>query len=162
MQKWGERPIEIASLFNPVFCSVILREAINGFESEQSEGMAYPLVFLVLPIVLHKTTRDNIPNILTTKMHSWINKNRELKIEFPDRVRNFNMITREGLLYGLQANLFSINDHGRFKVSNRKIKNTWMLDSEPSKCSKKAGFVGRWLAQAGDTKTIFHMWGIKP
>jgi len=162
MQEWGKRSIEVASLFNPAFCSVIIRESVKGFQSEQAEGMSYPLVYLVLPIVLHKATRDQLPVAITTKMHSWINQNKDLKIRFAGRVRDLNSITKEGLLYGLQAELFLIDNQGRFKLTSKKIKPNWKPESEPSVCSKKAGFIGRWLAQAGDPKTIFHMWGVKP
>ncbi len=162
MQEWGKRPIEVASLFNPAFCSVIIRESIKGFQSEQTEGMSYSIVHLILPIVLHKATREQLPISITTKMHSWINQNRELKIQFAERVRNLNSITKEGLIYGLQTELFLIDSQGRFKLTSKKIKPNWKAESEPFICSKKAGFIGRWLAQAGDSKTIFHMWGVKP
>jgi len=162
MQEWGKRPIEVASLFNPVFCSVLIRDSIKGFQSEQPNGMNYVLIYLVLPIVLHKATRDRLPKAITVKMHSWLNQNRELRIQFPERVRNINSITKEGLMYGLQTGLFSIDDQARFKVTDKKIKLSWKSDTEPFMCSKKAEFIGRWLAQAGDSKTIFHMWGVRP
>lgn len=162
MDKWGKRPIEIASLFNPAFCSLIIREAVRGFQSEQSSGINYLLVFLILPIVLHKATRDKLPIAITVKMHSWLTQNKEIKVQFPARVRGLLEITKEGLIYGIQANLFVIDDNGNLKMTNKKVKPKWETDSEPAICSKKAQFVGRWLANAGDTKTIFHMWGVRP
>jgi hypothetical protein len=162
MEEWGERPIEIASLFNPAFCSVILRDAVKGFQNEQSIGMNYALIYLILPIVLHKTTRDKLPIAITVKMHSWLTQNREIKIQFPARVRGLLDITKEGMIYGLQAKMFVINENGNLKATSKKVKPEWESSSEPFICSKKAQFVGRWLANAGDIKTIYHMWGVRP
>lgn len=162
MDAWGKRPVEIASLFNPAFCSLIIRGAINGFQSEQSAGMNYSLVFLILPIVLHKTTRDKLPIAITVKMHSWLTQNREIKVQFPARVRGLLEITKEGLIYGIKAKLFAIDGNGNLKMGDNKVKPKWKSDSEPAICSRKAQFVGRWLANAGDIKTIFHMWGVRP
>lgn len=162
MDEWGRRPIEIASLFNPAFCSLIIRDAINGYQSEQPVGMNYSLVFLILPIVLHKITRDKLPPAITVKMHSWLTQNKEIKVRFPSRVRGLLEITKEGLIYGIQAKLFILDENGNLKMSTNKAKPKWKSDSEPAVCSKKAQFVGRWLANAGDNKTIFHMWGVRP
>ena len=38
----------------------------------------------------------------------------------------------------------------------------WPSDSESAACRKRAHFVGRWLALAGDNATIFAMWGVRP
>jgi hypothetical protein len=162
MAGWEQRPIEVASLFNPAFCSIILRQSILGFQSQQSDGMSYALSFLVLPIILHNSTRNQLPRIITSKMHSWINQHSELRVQFPERARNLRPFVREGLIYGLQAGLFSLSEKGKLIMTQKALKLSWKVASEPNECAKKAEFVGRWFAQAGDPITIFHMWGIRP
>ena len=162
MIAWDRRPVETASLFNPAFCSLLLRQSISGYALERSDGMTYILAFLVLPIVLHRFTREQLPSKISTKMHAWLNSQGEVKVQFPERVRAINPYTREGLTYGLQSNLFSIDENGKLLPISRKIKMPWKLQSESSSCSQKAEFVGRWLAQAGEPGTIYHMWGIRP
>ena len=72
MKRWSERPPEVAHLFNPAFCALLLREAVRGFAEVSPSGMPHPLVFLLLPIVLHKATRESLPGSITTKMHPWL------------------------------------------------------------------------------------------
>jgi hypothetical protein len=49
MRLWNDRPPEIAHLFNPAFCAVLIREGVLGFMDVSPGGMPYPLVFLLLP-----------------------------------------------------------------------------------------------------------------
>ncbi|WP_414577239.1 three component ABC system middle component [Anabaena sp. CCY 9402-a] len=58
MQSWEQRPLEYANLLNPAFCSIILHNAIKGYQNEKKQGMPYPLLFLLLPLVLHNSTRN--------------------------------------------------------------------------------------------------------
>jgi hypothetical protein len=162
MIPWEKRSIEIASLFNPAFCSLILRQAIKGYLSEQPSGMPFPLSFLVLPIVLHRYTRETLPRNITTKMHVWVNNQGEVRVQFPERCKRLTQFTREGIIYGMQGNLFSVNDLGFLISLDKKIKLPWNTDTESNECARKAEFVGRWFAQAGEVSTIFHMWGVRP
>ena len=162
MIAWNHRAIETASLFNPAFCSIILRQSFAGYTREKNDGMPYILSFLVLPIVLHRFTREQLPKLITTKMHAWLNTQGEVRVQFPQRVRAMNPYTREGLIYGLQSGLFSMDENGHLLSSYGKVKLPWNIQSESSVCSQKAEFVGRWLAQAGEPNTIYHMWGIQP
>lgn len=162
MIPWEKRSIEIASLFNPAFCSLILRQSIKGYLSEQSNGMPFSLSFLVLPIVLHRNTRERLPRNISTKMHVWVNNQGEAKVQFPERCKRLVQFTSEGMIYGMRENLFSVNDWGFLVSSDKKIKLPWSPDTESSECARKAEFVGRWFAQAGETSTIFHMWGVCP
>lgn len=162
MIPWEKRSIEIASLFNPAFCSLILRQSIRGYLSEESSGMPFSLSFLMLPIVLHRSTREMLPRSISTKMHAWVNNQSEVKVQFSDRCKRLVQYTREGLIYGMQGNLFSVNDGGRLVSSGKIIKLPWNSDTESYECAQKAEFVGRWFAQAGEVSTIFHMWGVRP
>jgi hypothetical protein len=49
MRIWNDRPPEIAHLFNPAFCALLIREGVLGFGEVSPGGMPYPLVFLLLP-----------------------------------------------------------------------------------------------------------------
>ena len=78
---WSERPIEIAHLLNPAFCSTLLFESITGYKQENGSGMPFATAFLVLPVVLHKPTRDHLPKSIATKLHAWIQDNQKKIIE---------------------------------------------------------------------------------
>jgi hypothetical protein len=163
MQVWEERPREIAALFNPAFCAVLLRETTRGYHREANQGMPYPLVLLVLPIVLHKATRENLPGTTRTRLHVWLQNNPAARINFASRVRQFIPYTREALIFGIQHRVLITDDDGAFIHGQRRLSTlNWAEDSEPEECRKQAGFVGRWFAQAGEATTIFAMWGIRP
>lgn len=166
MQAWEQRPLEYANLLNPAFCSIILQNAIKGYQNEKKQGMPYPLLFLVLPLVLQNSTRNALPKRIVTKLHIWLQRNPEARVGFGDRTRNLVPYTKEALAFGMQTGIISICDDGKFTWVNGKLKPilavSWSSDTEPAICYKKAEFIGRWLAQAGEVSTIYIMWGICP
>ena len=163
MLEWQQRPIEIANLLNPAFCSIILRESIVGFTKEKQEGMPYSLAFLILPLVLHKSTRIEIPKTSATKLHVWLQEKPQVRIQFAERVSRLVPYTRESLLFGVRNTIIAINEDGNLVGIGKKIGDKlWPPESEPIMCKTKAMFLGNWLAKSGEASTIFAMWGIKP
>ncbi|MCB0213443.1 MAG: hypothetical protein KDJ52_29135 [Anaerolineae bacterium] len=163
MLTWERRPAEVANLFNPAFCSILLRGAVNTYQKEQDAGMPYVLSFLILPLVLHKTTRDALPNTIRTRMHVWLQNKPETQIGFVNRIKQLTPITKEAIIFGMQSDLFTFDEKGNLVLVSRRFKSPpWTDDSEPTFCYRKSQFLGRWLAQVGDTATILTMWGIRP
>lgn len=162
MLTWERRPVEVANLLNPAFCSLLLRGAIDTFQAENDEGMAYPLSFVLLPLVLHKPTRQTLPRTTRTRLHVWLQEKPEVRIGFIDRIRQLVPYTREALIFGMQSQFITIDENGNLIPVRKRVKNLpWPNDSESSICYKQAQFVGRWLAQAGSTSTIFTTLGIR-
>jgi hypothetical protein len=160
---WSERPIEIAHLLNPAFCSTLLFESISGYKQEKEEGMPYGIAFVILPAVLHKPTRDLLPKSIATKLHAWIQKNQSVRIGFADRVRWTIPYTKEGLHYAYMAKMIYISDDGLLDLKVKRLKNiSWPKTSEAAVCKNKARFIGRWFSLAGDTATLLAMWGVRP
>jgi hypothetical protein len=58
MKRWDLRPVEIRNLFNPAFCGLVLMRALCGYEEEDERGMHFSLALLVLPLCLHKRSRE--------------------------------------------------------------------------------------------------------
>jgi len=163
MQVWEKRPFEIANLFNPAFCSLLLRESAAGFMKENNEGMPFPLTAFILPLVLHKTTRELMPKTISTKLHVWLKDNEEVRIDFTKRTRQFVSLTKEAVIFGMQGKMIMIDKNGSLIPVKRKFKKlSWANDSEPAVCRKKSHFLGRWFAHSGDISTIYAMWGIQP
>lgn len=55
MLPWSERPIEVATLLNPAFCAVLLRDAIEAYEYEQIRVWLIPLPFSSCPLFCIRT-----------------------------------------------------------------------------------------------------------
>jgi hypothetical protein len=164
MKAWDERPAEIANLFNPAFCALLLREGAVGFAQREPTGIPYPLLFVLLPIVLHRATREKLPSSTATKMHPWIEEHQEAKIGFSQRCSAVSAFTREAVIFALGSGLVSISPNATIQAapSFRLKRLTWPTDSESAACRQRARFVGRWFAAAGEPATIFAMWGVRP
>ncbi|MFD2718354.1 three component ABC system middle component [Hymenobacter monticola] len=161
MLPWSERPIE-ANLFNPAFCALVLRHAIDTYQKSTLRGMDYSMAFVVLPAVLHKATREMIPGIITTKLHVWAQRHHEVRIGFANRMQNMVPITKEAVLFGVQHGALRFNEDGALVLGQGRL-NEYDIepDSEAAFCLKKATFVGRWFADAGTTATLLAAWGVK-
>lgn len=163
MLAWDRRPIEVANLFNPAFCSILLRGSVNAYQNERATGLPYVLAFLLLPTVLHKTTRDSMPRTTRTKMHVWLQDKPETLIGFANRAQQFTPITKEAIVFSMKSNTVALDENGYLtSVPKRFGSLPWEENSEPAICYKKSQFWGRWFAQSGDASTILTMWGIRP
>ena len=163
MKTWAERPAEIANLFNPAFCAIVLRQSVRGFVQEKGEGLPFALAFLVLPIVLHKRTRELLPKSIATKMHPWIQDHQDVRVGFAGRCCALLPHTQEAIVFAATNDLLAMSANGRIEAPQVPLPSaSWPDDSEPAVCISRARFVGRWLSTAGDVATIFAMWGVRP
>lgn len=165
MRPWTERPVEEAALLNPAFCATVLTTALDGYVEHAPSGMSFPLAFLVLPLVLHKQTREALPSTVRTSMAAWIESHSEARIGLAERVRALAPFTREALLFGSTHRVLGFSESGRLAVLGdlsgvRKYSRT--TSAETRACIEKGLFVGRWFAAAGSEQTILSLWGVRP
>ncbi len=69
MKPWNQRPREIRNLFNPAFCGLVLARGVEGFSETTNQPMPFSLTLLILPLCLHKRTREQIKKLLNPKLH---------------------------------------------------------------------------------------------
>src|SRR4051812_8891000 len=112
MSLWESRPREEANLLNPAFCGLIIAQAVEDYVRAIPAGMPFALAFLVLPIVLHKPTRDALPQRTTKAISSWLEENEEYRATFPERAKTLSPYVREALLYDLMHDRLRLNDKG--------------------------------------------------
>lgn len=127
--------------------------------------MPFPIAFMILPIVLHKLTRNSLPKKKDTPLASWIEKNTTLCVGFPERLSSMEPFTREAMLYGIineymvlnpESELDSEWNMGDVNRFLRKLKG----DARESVLSSR--LLGRWLGYSGSTHNIMFLWGIRP
>jgi hypothetical protein len=87
----------------PGFLRALIRGGVLGFMEVSPGGMPYPLVFLLLPIVLHKATRESLPGTVATKMHPWIQQHQGARVGFSERCAAVAAYTRESILFARLA-----------------------------------------------------------
>lgn len=159
MIAWEERSVEVANLLNPAFCSLLIRDAVASYTKTSGAGIDFPLAFLILPLVLHKDTREALPRTTASKFHIWFQEHQALRIGFLERAKSLAPFTREAIMFAMQRGALAIDDQGlliapkyRFKSGTETV--------EMQSCRDKATFLGKWLSAAGSASYVLSTWGI--
>lgn len=166
--RWEQRPVELANMVNPAFCSMLLHSTIDSFYKKTQFGLDYSLAFLVLPLVLHRPTREAVPLKPRSSLPDWVNVNRQKLALFPGRAQQLVPYTREALMFGIQQGFIEISNEGRnvgkLKPTSMVLRPVpeWHQGSEPLDCARKARIIGDWFAEYGDGSVLFQLFGVRP
>jgi hypothetical protein len=162
---WRERPRDQANLFNPAFLAVLIERCAYGHRERSGEGIPWPLVFIALPVVLHRETREDLPKAVTSSMAAWTGSHALLVARLPERARALQPYVREALLFALAHGLVRLEGD---RLLSRNLarpgeEQPWREPTEDFRsCATKAAFFGRWCAVAGLPATVFALWGVRP
>lgn len=166
MIPWAHRSAEERNLLNPCFCGVLLWHAARGYRQESVHALSLEESFLVLPIVLHRSTRDSLPRNINTSLAVWMQENPLVRIRLADRARALAPYTREALLFSGLREVLRFSGSAVDADESRQTEINAMLrdasSEEVSACVKRAMFIGRWFARAGGPSTVLALWGVKP
>jgi hypothetical protein len=161
---WLERSIEQARLLNPAFLAALIWSCVKGYNSMSRQGMPYPLLFVAIPIILHKSTRENLPNKISKSLATWIGEHPNVHIHFVERAISLVPLVKEGIIFGVSGQLLQISS-SQILLGEAPISiNRFLRDSsdEVRDCMKKANFVGKWFASSGEYTTVMAFWGVTP
>lgn len=162
MLPWSQRPFEVANLFNPAFCGLALHNAVAGFEEKTGRGMDYGLAFLVLPLVLHRTTREVLPARTTSKLHPWIQAHEQVRVGLVQRITTMVPNTKEGLLFAMQHQALALSAEGLLVASTQQIGHFEPPGpSDTPECLERATFLGKWFGVSGSASAILTSWGVQ-
>jgi hypothetical protein len=168
MNAWEHRPHEEAVLLNPAFSATLIWSAARGYESvdPQSSKRALPLelAFLILPIVLHRPTREELPPSVATSLPVWIEAHPLIRARLGERARILVPFTREALLFAGVHHFLSISVEGlstdeRWKATVSRVIQD--CTDEVAVCVRRAEFIGRWCARTGDAPTVMALLGVR-
>ncbi|MBE6059277.1 MAG: hypothetical protein E7215_03760 [Clostridium sulfidigenes] len=161
MKQWSDRPKEVANNFNPAFCGEIVYYVLEEYYKERKDGLPFLLLFLVLPIVLHKETRRKI---ISSRgyMSVWLHQNQEVKVNFAQRANQLLDVTIETYLFLIAYKVIKLEDGKIFIETKLPKRKNELLHDETKDCIEKAKVIGRWFARNKDTATIYVMWGVRP
>jgi hypothetical protein len=167
MKHWAERTREEQRLLNPSFCSVLLWYAAQGYAAglDTHPAMPFEETFLVLPMVLHRDIRDSLPRTTATSLAVWLGEHPLGRAMIPDRARLLVPFTKEAMRFGGAHGLLQFSHSALLAKLDWKTKVTSAL-SEASEevrlCAKRAEFVGKWFAKAGNAETVMSIIGVRP
>lgn len=161
---WQERSLITAHLLNPAFCGEVMRRTIISYnDNEKETKFPFVLIFLILPILLHKRTRQNMPIRSSTYFHAWVEENEHLFIDFATRVKQMTPYTKEAISFLMIHSALSIDDLGNLEIAKyRKATPKGENVAEINEIYKKAELLGKWLRLTGNTQTIFMFLKIRP
>lgn len=167
MNRWSERPPEEQRLLNPSFCSLLVWYAAHAHAEagRRRVGIAFEECFLVLPMVLHRETRESLPTTFKTSLPVWVGRNPLAPSTIADRARSLVPFTKEALHFGgsyglLQFNQTAIGANPDWK---RRIAAALQDSSDEVRtCAKRAEFVGKWFAKTGNAETVLSLLGVQP
>jgi len=162
LKSWNDRPFEVRNLFNPAFCGGLLYNSLKEFKKHNSSGIPYSLVLLILPLSLHKSTREKLCKYSRRHLLRILDENPEMLINFPDRVRSLLPYTMEALGLLLQYEAIHINEHGHIDVGLKRVKKLTKSTDETLMCQKAAILVGKHFSRINDRVTIYTTLGIRP
>lgn len=165
MTSWSQRSIEERNLFNPGFCAMLVWYAAQGYASERSVPLSIELSFLVLPFVLHKETRESLPNNIGTSLPTWLADHPIVRTRLGARASTMRAFTKESLIFGGSLGLLEIAQEGvRANASMKRRVNAALkaTSDEVIDCAKRANFLGRWLEKAGGPETVMALLGVRP
>jgi hypothetical protein len=165
MTPWIARPPEERALLNPSFCSCLLWQAATGYEAAAQAPLPFDVAFLVLPIVLHRETRESLPRAARTSLAVWIDSNPLVRSLVADRAQMLVPFTKEAMIFGGTHDLFDFA--GIAVRPNPQWKKPIAADlrnstDEVRDCAKRAEFLGKWLAGSGSSGTVMAMFGVRP
>lgn len=166
MIPWAQRSIEVQSLLNPGFCSVLLWKAAQSYHSVESHPvLPFELAFLVLPMTLHRETRETMPRTVRTSLAVWVTQEPILRATIADRAKTMVPITREALLFASMHGMMTLSNGLLLPQSawNQKVvQSIGTCTDEVKECVKRAEFLGRWFANTGSPETVMATIGVRP
>ena len=162
MKRWDHRPFEIRNLFNPAFCGLILFRALHGYEEENSSGMPFSLSLLVLPLCLHKDSREVITDSPRSYLLKTMERNQQVMVGFAGRVTDMRPYTFEGFGLLMERGCIAITPDGRIQTVPDKVRKSTKGTDETVACQKVARIIGREFARIADRVTVYATFGIRP
>ena len=162
MKRWDQRPFEIRNLFNPAFCGLVLFRALQGYEEENSDGMPFSLVLLILPLCLQKDSRQVMSQNSRRYLLKIIETNPQLLVGFSGRVTSMLPFTLEALGVLMKLECFVVSQNGRLKTQPGKVRKSISGTEESISSQRVARFLGKEFARVADRVTVYTTFGIRP
>jgi len=162
MKRWDQRPFEIRNLFNPAFCGLVLFRALQGYEEKAPLGMPFSLALLVLPLCLHKNTREVFATNSRSYLLKIVVKNPQVQVGFADRVTAMLPYSFEGFGLLMERDCIRVVDGGRLQTVSGKVRKLVKGTDETKSCQRVARFVGMEFASIDDRVTVYTTFGVRP
>jgi hypothetical protein len=162
MKPWNQRPREIRNLFNPAFCGLVLTRAIEGFSATANVPMPFSLTLLILPLCLHKRTREQIKAAPQSYFTKILQEHPEIRVGLAQRARQLFPYTMEAFAYLMCCGAIVVDKSGCIALEEKKVRKSITGSQDTKDCQAVARLLGRKLALISDRVTIYATLGVRP
>lgn len=163
LPNWNERSIFTAHLLNPAFCGELIRRVASNYAKKRGDNLSFALLFFILPLLLHKKTREKLPKSTRTKVQDWLLENEILKIDLIPNIKYLVPYTRESLIFLYNHEVIDFASKGTINVlvtRNKSFLNKPTMEID--NILTNADFLGRWMATFPEDKLVYSFFGVKP
>jgi hypothetical protein len=148
-------------MLNPALIAALTASAIERYRNASGRPMPWAFPFLIAPLVLHRDTRDALPQRVTTHWARWVSNHPVLHAGFAPRALSLVEPVRDGLRFGLNTGALRLADGGA--LTGGLARNAHVEEvGDIAAITRKAGFVGRWLTRLDQPATAFALLGVAP
>lgn len=162
MKPWSQRPREVRNLFNPAFCGLVLSRGVEGFTEEANRAMPFSLTLLILPLCLHKRTRDQLKEANRAYLTNILQDHPEIRVDLAQRSRGLFPYTMEAFGYLMACGTITVDDAGAIVLKGENVRKSIVGSQDTKDCQTVARSLGRKLALLNDRVTIYTTLGIRP
>lgn len=162
IKPWVERSPIPAAMLNPALFASLSAAAAEEFQRRSGRNMPWHMVFLIAPLVLHRTTREALPRDVRTHMANWVGENAVIIAGFPDRARELIVPVQEGIRFGLRHQVLEIDGDGGLRGSLSARARPETAGGDLPALVRAAGFMGRWLSKLDQPATAYALLGVTP
>lgn len=164
MTTWIDRSIEERALLNPAFCASLIWNFASSTADNQ-RALSFAEAYLVLPIVLPRSSRDALPRSTRTSLAAWLDENPSFQATLVARARAMVPFTKEALIFGGTRGFLHLSPEDiRANAAMKRRVNAAVRQSsdETQACYKKAAFLGSWFIETGAANTVMALLGVRP
>lgn len=162
MKPWNQRPREVRTLFNPAFCGLILARGMEGFIEAANRPMPFSLTLLILPLCLHKRTRDQLKEANRSYLSSILQDHPEIRVDLAQRARGLLPYTMEAFGYLMACGVITVDDAGAITLKCEMVRKSLVGSQDTKDCQTVARSLGKKLALISDRVTIYTTLGVRP
>lgn len=162
MKLWHQRPREIRNLFNPAFCGLVLARGVAGFTEEINRPMPFSLSLLILPLCLHKRTRDQIKEGNRSYFTKILQDHPEIRVDLARRAQGLLPYTMEAFAYLASSGAIEVDVAGCVALRSDAVRKSITGTQDTKDCQTVARSLGKKLALINDRATIYTTLGIRP
>ena len=162
MRPWSQRPREVRNLFNPAFCGLVLARGVEGFTEEANRPMPFSLTLLILPLCLHKRTRDQLIDAKRSYLTNILEDHPEIRVDLAKRTRGLMPYTMEAFGYLMACGVITVDEAGAIALRGDNVRKSLAGSQDTKDCQTVARSLGKKLARLNDRVTIYTTLGIRP